>query len=201
MRRSRQFQSLASLVDGGTRKKPPKPRVLFDATRQVRLLGIDTALRTTGFGLVDCQGNRMTAVDCGVITTTAKQPLSECLRRLVGGIRELVKTYAPDEAVIEGAFYSRNVRTAMMLGSARGAVIAALAELQIPMYEYAPRRVKQSVCGYGNASKPQVAILVAQLLRIQVDNLRDDATDALALAICHAYTCRVAGGVAVPDAL
>lgn len=201
MRRSRQFRSLAALVAGGTRQKPPPPRVRFDPTRQIRLLGIDSALRTTGFGLVDCQGNRMTAVDCGIITTTAKQPLSECLRRLAGGIRELVKTYAPDEAVIEGAFFSRNVHTAMMLGSARGAVIAALAELQIPMYEYAPRRVKQSVCGFGNASKPQVALLVAQLLRIQVDNLQDDATDALALAICHAYTCRVAGGVGVPDAL
>jgi len=114
-------------------------------------------LRTTGFGLVDCQGNRMTAVDCGIITTSAKLPFSECLRRLAGGIRELVKTYAPDQAVIEGAFFSRNVHTAMMLGSARGAVIAALAELQDPMYEYAPRRVKQSVCGFGNASKPQVA--------------------------------------------
>lgn len=201
MRRSRQFSSLAGLVPGGTRKKAPAPRVRFDPSRQVRLLGIDSALRTTGFGLVDCQGNRMTAVDCGVITTTPKQPLSECLRRLAGGIRELVKTYAPDEAVIEGAFFSRNVHTAMMLGSARGAVIAALAELQIPMYEYAPRRVKQSVCGFGNASKQQVALLVAQMLRIQVDNLRDDATDALALAICHAYTCRVAGGFGVPDSL
>lgn len=201
MQRSRQFRSLAALAAGGPRQKTPAPRVLFDASRKLRLLGIDTALRTTGFGLVDCEGNRMTAVDCGVITTTARQPLSECLRRLAGGIRELVTTYAPDQAVIEGAFFSRNVHTAMMLGSARGAVIAALAELRIPMYEYAPRRVKQSVCGFGNASKPQVALLVAQLLRIQVDHLPDDATDALALAVCHAYTCRVAGGVGVPTAL
>lgn len=201
MRRSRQFRSLAALAAGGTVKRAPPPPRQFDPSRPVRLLGIDTALRTTGFGLVDCQGNRMTAVDCGVITTTARQPLSECLRRLAGGIRELVQAYAPDEAVIEGAFFSRNVHTAMMLGSARGAVIAALAELHIPMYEYAPRRVKQSVCGFGNASKSQVALLVAQLLRIQVDALRDDATDALALAICHAYTCRVAGGFGVPAAL
>jgi crossover junction endodeoxyribonuclease RuvC len=203
MRRSRQFRALAALAAGGPRPKQKAlpPQVPFDATRKVRLLGVDTALRTTGFGLVDCQGNRMTAVDCGIITTTARQPLSECLRRLAGGVRELVATYAPNEAVLEGAFFSRNVRTAMMLGSARGAVIAALAELQIPIYEYAPRRVKQSVCGFGNASKPQVALLVAHLLHIEVDRLPDDATDALALAICHAYTCRVAGGFGVPDAL
>jgi crossover junction endodeoxyribonuclease RuvC len=201
MRRSRQFRSLAALVSQGATPKvrPPQPR--FDATRQVRILGVDTALRTTGFGLVDCEGNRMVAVDCGVIQTSPAQPFSECLRRLAGGVRELVKTHAPDEAVIEGAFYCRNVRTTMVLGSARGAVIAVLAELGIPIYEYAPRRVKQSVCGFGNASKQQVALLVAQFLHIQVDNLRDDATDALALAICHAQTCRVSGGFGVPEKL
>jgi crossover junction endodeoxyribonuclease RuvC len=202
MRRSRRFASLAALVSqrGGTvRPRSPQPR--FDAARQVRILGIDTALRVTGFGVIDCQGSRMAAVDCGVVETSAAQPFSECLRRLAGGIRELVKTHAPDEAVIEGAFYCRNVRTSMVLGSARGVVIAALAELGIPIYEYAPRRVKQSVCGFGNASKQQVALLVAQFLKIDVGNLRDDATDALGLAICHAQTCRVAGGFGVPEKL
>jgi crossover junction endodeoxyribonuclease RuvC len=201
MRRSRQFRSLAALVNqGGTaRLGPPEPR--FDAARQVRILGIDAALRVTGFGVVDCQGNKMVAVDCGIIKTSAGEPLSECLRRLSGGIRELARTHAPDEAAIEGAFYCRNVRTSMVLGSARGVVIAALAELGIPIYEYAPRRVKQSICGFGNASKQQVALLVAQFLKIQVSNLRDDATDALGLAICHAQTCRVAGGFGVPDRL
>ncbi|MBN2449558.1 MAG: crossover junction endodeoxyribonuclease RuvC [Lentisphaeria bacterium] len=167
-------------------------------TGSTRILGIDTALRTTGFGIIDTRGNRFTAVDCGVIKTTRNKPLSECLRRLVGGIEELVATYHPDIAAIEGAFYCRNVHTSMMLGSARGAVIAALAARSIPIYEYAPRRVKQSVCGYGNASKKQVALLVSQLLGIRVEHLPEDATDALALALCHAQLCRIAGGLAVP---
>ena len=193
------------------RKKSDLLRLLAARDRQAdvapsppgpqRLLGIDTALRTTGFGLVDAHGNRLSAVDCGVIKSPAKAPLSDCLRRLAGGVRELLETYAPDVAVIEGAFYCRNVRTAMILGSARGAVIAVLAENDLPIYEYAPRKVKQSICGYGNAGKQQVALLVAQFLDIEVDNLADDATDALALAICHAQSLAVAQGLGLPPTL
>lgn len=167
----------------------------------IRILGIDTALRTTGYGLIDAAGSRLRAVDAGVIRTTAKFPFSECLRRLVGGVRELVKLHAPDVVAIEGAFYCRNVRTSMVLGAARGAVIATVAELDLPMYEYAPRRVKQAVCGYGNASKPQVALLVAQILAISVANLGDDSTDALALAICHAHALQARGGLDLPAPL
>lgn len=171
------------------------------ATGTIRILGIDTALRTTGYGILDADGSRLQAVDAGVIRTHAKQPLSECLRRLAAGARELVKLHAPDVVAIEGAFYCRNVRTSMVLGAARGAVIATIAELDLPMYEYAPRRVKQAVCGNGNASKPQVALLVAQILGISVANLGDDSTDALALAICHAHTMRTRGGVDLPPPL
>lgn len=162
------------------------------------MLGIDTALRTTGFGVIDVCGKKMSAVDCGVIKTKKGEPLSECLRRLAGGMRELVQTYAPDVGVIEGAFYCHNVHTAMMLGSARGAVISTLAELAIPLYEYAPRKVKQSVCGYGNASKEQVALMISRILNVHVKDVPDDATDALALAVCHAQMLAVAGGLTVP---
>lgn len=175
--------------------KPTSPAATY------RILGVDTALRTTGYGVVEAVGTRLRAVDAGVIRTSPKEPFSECLRRLSGGVRELVKVHAPDMVAIEGAFYCRNVRTSMVLGSARGAVIAALAELAIPMYEYAPRRVKQAVCGYGNASKQQVALLVAQILGISVANLGDDSTDALALAICHAHAFQARGGLAVPPPL
>lgn len=167
----------------------------------MRILGVDTALRTTGFGVIDTDGRSFQAIDCGVIKTTPKQPLSECLRRLTGGVRELVKEYAPDVAAIEGAFFFRNARTALVLGSARGAVIATLAELAIPMYEYSPRKMKQAVCGHGNASKEQVALLVSQLLQISVGALPDDATDALGLAICHAQACVTANGLLKPDPL
>ena len=89
----------------------------------------------------------------------------------------------------------------MTLGAARGVVIAALAGLSIPMYEYAPRRVKQAVCGYGNASKEQVAMLLAKFLSIGVADVPDDATDALALAVCHAQTAFAVQGLILPKPL
>ncbi len=167
----------------------------------MRILGVDTALRCTGYGVVDAAKSRVEAVDCGVIKTPQKAPLSECLRRLAGGIRELVRSYSPEAASIEGAFYFRNVRTAMVLGSARGVVIAVLSEFGVPIYEYAPRRVKQAVCGYGNAGKEQVALLVANMLALDVTEVPKDATDALALALCHAHTASTAGGLSMPEPL
>jgi len=162
---------------------------------QLRILGIDTALRKTGWGLIDACGNRFTPVDCGVILNQPDLFLSDCLRRLNAGIKGLLTRYNPDLAVIEGGFYCKNVRTAIILGTARGAVLGVLAEAQIPIYEYAPRRIKQVVCGFGNASKQQVALLVAQFLKIQVNNLPDDATDALAMALCHAQIMGIAQGL------
>lgn len=167
----------------------------------VRVLGVDTALRTTGYGIIDFDGREFKAVDCGVISSKPKLPLSECLRRLAGGMRELVEAYAPDLAAIEGAFYFKNAKTAMILGSARGAVIATLAQLAIPMYEYSPRKVKQAVCGYGNASKEQVALLVAERLNLTVDSVHQDATDALALTICHVQMATTTQGLLLPDPL
>ena len=165
-----------------------------DPSRQRRIIGLDTALRCTGWGMVDVRGNQLKAVDCGVIKNSPRAAMSDCLRRLAGGIRELIELYRPDIAVIEGGFFCRNVKTAMVLGSARGAVIAALAEAGIPIHEYAPRRVKQAVCGFGNASKQQVALLVAQFLAIQIDRMPLDSSDALALALCHAQNLTVAQG-------
>ena len=162
---------------------------------QLRILGMDTALRKTGWGLIDACGNRFSPVDCGVILNQPDLALSDCLRRLNAGIKGLLTRYHPDLAIIEGGFYCKNVRTAIVLGTARGAVLGVLAEAQIPIYEYAPRRVKQVVCGFGNASKQQVALLVAQFLKIQVNNLPDDATDALALALCHAQLMCIAQGL------
>ena len=173
----------------------------IDTRLQRRIIGVDTALRCTGWGIIDVRDGAMKAVDCGVIKNTQKDKVSDCLRRLSIGMRELVTLYKPDYAVMEGAFYFRNVHTALMLGSARGAVLAAFAENGISVYEYAPRRIKQSVCGFGNASKEQVAVLVAQFLKIQTGHIALDATDALAMAICHAQALSVSGGLGIPDEL
>lgn len=183
-------------------KKSAEPVLTqIDTSLQRRIIGIDTALRCTGWGIIDVRNGKMTAVDCGVIKNTPKDKISDCLRRLSIGMRELITLYKPDYAVMEGAFFFRNVHTALMLGSARGTVLAALAENGISTYEYAPRRIKQSVCGFGNASKEQVAVLVAQFLKIQTNHIALDATDALAMAICHAQALAVSGGLGIPDPL
>ena len=192
-------QGRTESVVGLSQVKPlPQP---VDPNVHRRILGVDTALRTTGWGIIDIQGGRMRAVDCGVIKNSAKVKVSECLRCLAGGIRELAQLYKPDVAILEGAFFFKNVRTALMLGSARGAVMSVLAEADVTMYEYAPRRVKQSVCGFGNASKEQVALIVSQLLNIKTDQFALDSTDALAMAICHAQDLTTAQGLGIPDEL
>lgn len=173
----------------------PKPNPV------IRILGMDTALRSTGYGIIDTDGQQYHAVDCGVIRTTPKEPLSECLRRLAGGVQELAEGYAPDVVALEGGFFFKNAKTAMVLGMARGAVVATISGMGLPIYEYAPRRVKQAVCGYGDAGKQQVALIVSQILRIPLADVKDDATDALALAICHAQTRFTVQGLRLPEPL
>ena len=167
----------------------------------VRILGVDTALRCTGYGLIDTAGNRFEVVDCGVIRNKARLPLSACLRRLAGGIDEIVKEFQPDIAVVEGTFFARNAKTSMILGMARGSVVSVLAQADIVVYEYSPRRVKQAVCGHGNAGKHQVAMLISQLLSLRLEDVPDDATDALAIAVCHAQTMNTVQGLHLPDPL
>lgn len=156
------------------------------ASVQRRILGIDTALRKTGWGVIEVAGKAVRAVDCGVIVNPPEAPLSACMRHLSASVRSLLELYKPDEAAIEGGFYCHNARTAIVLGTARGAVLAVLANAMLPIYEYAPRRAKQCVTGKGSAAKEQVAAMVSHLLNIRVENLANDSTDALALAVCHA---------------
>jgi crossover junction endodeoxyribonuclease RuvC len=150
------------------------------------ILGIDTALRCTGYGAIRMVSpNDALILDCGVIRNPASAPHSECLRRLAGGTRELVARFNPAAAVVEGAFYQKNIKTAMILSMARGAIVAALAEAGVPVWSYAPRKAKQAVVGNGNAAKDQVAAVLAALFRLRCEDIVLDATDALALALCH----------------
>ena len=150
------------------------------------ILGIDTAIRCTGYGVVNVLSvDEFEVLDCGVIETSRKAPHSECLRRLSGGIRELIVAFQPECAAIESVFYQKNIKTAMILSLARGVVICALAENGVSAREYAPRKAKKSVVGSGAASKLQVATMIASMTGISLDKLPLDATDALALALCH----------------
>ncbi len=150
------------------------------------VIGIDTAIRCTGYGVVKTlPDGSLRALDCGMIKNGASLTHSECLRRLAGGIRELIRLYTPDSASIEGAFVSKNIKTAMILSYARGCVMTVLAEGGIPIYAYSPRKAKLSVCGNGDATKEQVSLMMASIFGLKTDEIPLDSTDALALALCH----------------
>lgn len=153
----------------------------------VRVLGIDTSLRSSGLGVVEAAGSSLRMVDCGVVRTPDRLPLSECLRRLDSAMLEWIARFQPAAASIEGIFFCKNVKTAVILGEARGVVIARCAAASLPVYEYPPRRVKQALVGTGDATKEQVGRMVQRLLALPEMPSSEDATDALALAICHLH--------------
>ena len=165
------------------------------------ILGIDTALRCTGYGVIAVRGRKLEALDCGIIKNPPKLPHSACLERLSTGIGEVVAAYTPDVASIEGTFYLRNAKTAMILGMARGSVIAPLARHGIPCYEYSPASAKKAVTGHGRADKKHVATILAGMLQLNVTDIPDDSTDALGLAVCHVLTAQSQGGIHLGEPL
>lgn len=149
------------------------------------VLGVDTSLRSTGYGVVRAEGNRLRALDWGNVPNAASLPHSECLKRIHAKIAKLAAEWAPDVASVEKVIYGKNANTMMVLGEARGAVIVACADAGLPIREYEPRRVKMAVCGNGMAGKEQIQRIVKTLLNLP-ELPQNDAADALALAICHA---------------
>jgi crossover junction endodeoxyribonuclease RuvC len=162
----------------------------------VRVLGIDTSLRSTGVAVVEAVGNSLRGVEHDVLAVAASASHSTCLDHLYKGIADAIDRTKPEAAAIEGAFCCRNVKTAMILGQARGVAIAACAGRGVPVYEYAPRRVKQAVVGFGSAGKGQVRKMVVSLLGLN-EEPAEDAGDALAIAICHLHN-RTGFAVLVP---
>lgn len=154
------------------------------AREKIRILGIDTSLRSTGVGIIEVHGSDMHAVAYGRIVNKPKVPHSLCLENIFNSITDLIEKHQPDYCGIEGIFFSKNPRTAIILGQARGAAITACAKKGLSISEHAPRRVKQAVVGVGAAQKDQVAKMVMRLLNIQ-EQPQEDAADALAIAICH----------------
>lgn len=152
-----------------------------------RVLGIDTSLRSTGYGIVEGSGSRLRAVAHGTIRIPRDRPLSACLRRLHADLSDAIREHAPTAAAVEGVFFSRNPKTALILGEARGAAIVACTGLDLPIYEYAPRRIKQSLVGAGGADKSQVRRMVMTILGLD-EEPQEDAGDALAIAVCHLHS-------------
>lgn len=150
-----------------------------------RILGLDPGSLRTGYGVIDCAGGSLTIVAQGCIATSGG-PLADRLRLIHGRVAEIIVQYRPQEVAVERVFLSKNADSALKLGQARGAALAAVPAM-LGVHEYAPRAVKLAVVGIGGAEKSQVAHMVKQLLRVDL-RLAADAADALAIAICHAHS-------------
>jgi len=155
----------------------------------MRILGVDPSLRSTGFGIIEVTGNQYAAICHGHIKNPASLLPSRCLVRIGDAIAKSIDEHHPDAVAVEGLVYVQNTRIGFTLGQVRGVVIAAAARRDLPVYEYAPRRVKQSVTGRGAAGKTQVASMIKAMLGLK-ELPQADAADALAIAICHALSCR-----------
>jgi crossover junction endodeoxyribonuclease RuvC len=151
-----------------------------------RILGIDPGSIRTGYGIVEISGkNRMTCLTHGYIATQGKD-MSQRLLQIYQGLLSVIHSYQPNEAAIEQVFIQQNPQTALKLGQARGAALVAAAQQALPLAEYSPRKIKQSVVGYGAAAKVQVQHMIKALLQM-TEAPQADAADALAIALCHCY--------------
>ena len=152
----------------------------------MKILGIDPGLIQTGFGLINIKNsNEIKLIDYGIIKPLLKDTLPKRLLTIFDDICEIIKIHKPQIFVIEDIFYGKNVKSAMRLGQARGAAMVAAASNEIPIYEYSARKVKQSMTGNGNAHKEQVQFMVKARLRMDIMPEPIDASDALAVALCH----------------
>jgi len=150
------------------------------------ILGVDPGIKNTGYGIVKvAENNQPQLFTYGHIHTNAKNSLAERLYQIYSGLEKIIKQVSPDIMVVENIFYSENVKTAIIMGHARGAILTAGMNNACKIAEYSPREVKQSVVGNGGAAKEQVHYMVKRLLNISEDIQPDDASDAVAVALCH----------------
>ncbi len=170
--------------DPGAARPPPAPAV------SLRILGLDPGSRRTGYGVIERRGADWVHVAHGCVSVVREpESLAERLRVIFESLRELIAAHAPGEVAIERVFVNRNVDSALKLGQARGAALCAVPK-GLPVFEYAPRAIKLAVVGSGAAEKVQVAHMIRTLLGLQ-GRIAADASDALAVAVCHAHSRRL----------
>ncbi len=155
------------------------------------VLGIDPGTAITGYGLVREENGQGVAIAYGAITTPSDLPLPERLKLLHRDLGALIEQHQPDQAAVEQLFFNKNVRTALAVGQARGVTLLALAQANLPIYEYTPLEVKQAVTGHGRADKAQVQQMVTLLLSLSKVPRPDDVADALAIALCHLHSAKL----------
>lgn len=157
------------------------------SARHSVILGLDPSLRGTGYGIIQLTRTMPCALVHGTIACPAGWPRSRCLAQISQTIREAVRKFQPTACAVEGLFYAQNLQTALIMGEARGAAMATIAEAGVEIFEIAPRKVKQAIVGYGAAQKHAVAKMVQHMLQL-AEPPAPDAADALALALAHAQT-------------
>lgn len=151
----------------------------------MKILGIDPGIAMVGYSIVECKGNNYRALEYGCITTDSKMEFPDRLKMVYDEISSIIEEYKPDDLAIEELFFNKNVKTAIMVGQARGVEILAAKNKGLEIFEYTPLQIKQAVVGYGRAEKHQVQEMVRMLLNLKTIPKPDDAADALAVAICH----------------
>jgi crossover junction endodeoxyribonuclease RuvC len=182
-----QFKRMQDRLDSSHRVAAPvfQPALPTNTTTHQVILGLDPSLRGTGYGVIRLAKPVPQTLVHGTISCPANWEHSRCLVQIVQTLRDVLKRYRPAICVIEGLFFAQNLQTALIMGEARGAALATLAEAGLEIYELAPRKVKQAIVGYGAAQKLAVAKMVQRMLRLP-ELPAPDAADALALALAHA---------------
>jgi len=177
-------------------RKPP------EAPRTLRVLGVDPALAgATGYGVIELAGSESRLLRFGAVKFPAREPFASRLCEIHRVIAELLEEFAPDAVAVESVFAALNMKTALKLAEIRGVVLLAAAQASIPSHSYSPREVKASVAGYGAASKQQMQQMVSSLLNLASVPEPPDAADALAVALCHAYSSRARERMATATAV
>ncbi|MBJ6750423.1 MULTISPECIES: crossover junction endodeoxyribonuclease RuvC [Geomonas] len=154
------------------------------------ILGIDPGSRKTGYGLISKQGNRLVHIDNGAIFTQSAKDFPQRLEKIFTGLSAIIAEYQPEVVAVEDVFLAKNAMSALKLGQARGAAIVAAVNVGLPVHEYTAMQVKQAVVGTGRAEKTQVQQMIKALLNLP-EVAQEDASDALAVAICHAHSAGI----------
>ncbi len=154
------------------------------------ILGVDPGTAITGYGILESDGDELKMIAYGAITTPSDWQLPRRLQHIYGELTTLIAQHHPTDAVVEKLFFSKNIRTALSVGQARGVALLTAAQAGLSIHEYTPLQIKQAVVGYGRADKNQIQQMVKLLLQLDFIPQPDDAADALAIAICHAHSAR-----------
>ncbi len=154
----------------------------------MRVIGVDPGSRITGYGVIEFDGRQMVALDYGCVKTRPSLPLSKRFSIIYDALQSIISRMQPTHMAVETPFYCKNVSSAFKLSQVRGVILLAGSKANLDIYEYSPRKVKQAVVGRGSAAKAQIQAMVSHILSLDEPRPSEDASDALAVAVCHVHS-------------